>query len=118
MSLLFAFLPFLLILLLNTFSGQATQYYSMTHSKSFPQEKRTYRLRAPFFVNEAFFKLSQRDQANLMVEIDNEYYHLLYNECVKEHHRTRRYSRDQSNYAEGSWCFKFQEAKRVMQPGY
>lgn len=118
MSLLFAFLPFLIIILLNMFSGQAVQHYSMTKNNGFPYEKRTYRLRAPFFVNDSFAKLSQRDQANLMVEIDNEYYHHLYNECIKEHHRQSRYGRSQAAPAEGSWCHKFNEAKRVMQPGY
>lgn len=118
MSLLFAFLPFLLIILMNFMSGSPVKHYSMTRSNSFPQELRTFRLRAPFFVNDSFGKLSPVQQSGLMTDIDNEYYHYLYNECVRENHRSSRMARQNVDFPEGSWCRKFQEAKRIMQPGY
>lgn len=117
-SLLFAFLPFLLIIAINIMSGAPTQYYSLTKTQSFPNEMKTYRLHATFFVNDAFQKLNMNEKAKLMVEIDNEYYQRLYNECVKEFHRANRYGRSNPPPQEGSWCYKFNEAKRVMQPGY
>lgn len=117
-SLLFAFLPFLLILVLNMMSGTPVQYYSMTRTQGFPDEMKTYRLRAPFFVNDAFRKLNMSKQAELMGEVDNEYYRLLYNQCVKEYHKLDRYGRSNTPPQEGSWCYKFNEAKRIMNPGY
>ena len=112
---LFAFLPFLLIILMNALSGAPVKHYSMVRTATFPVEKITYRLKAPFFVNETFKKLSSTEQYGLMNEIDNEYYNFLYNECVKEHTRDRRMGkRDQQ---QGPWCSKFQEAKKKMAPG-
>lgn len=119
MSLLFAFLPLLLIIAMNAFSTTPTRPYSMVQTQTFPIRKETYRLHAPFFINDAFQKLSQSEQWTLMSEIDNEYFHMLYNECVKEHNRFTRMGRSANSAVKsGDWCVKFQEAKMKMQPGY
>jgi hypothetical protein len=114
---LLAFLPFLLIMLMSMFNGAPVRHYSMVRTSTYPVQRFTVRLRAPFFTNESYGKLSPVEQSSLMTEIDSEYYHILYNECVKEHNRNTRAGRGGAVEPDG-WCSRFQAAKPKMQPGY
>lgn len=117
-SLLIAFLPLLLILFLNSSSAYNQKKYSLSKSNSFPIEMRTYRLQTNFFVNSGYTKLDQREKYETMLDVEKEYFETLHSECSREYNTKYRNKNKIQDFPEGTWCHKFLEVKRIMQPGY
>ena len=92
-------------------------YYSNFRSDAFPYEMTTYKLKVTFYVSKKYTELSQRQQFTIMNEVEHEHYKLLYNNCNQEYYMHYR-NKNINVYPEGSWCRKFQEAKRILEPGY